>query len=92
MPADKKSLVDGLSIGWGRLCVNKKSVAKYGQIFSRMDEFITQVLLTQGETIKPIVMFGRMIGRGFAEMKKAGPLLTLLCGKREPARHLLRSG
>jgi hypothetical protein len=31
MPADRKSLVDGLSIGWGRLCVNKKSVAKYGQ-------------------------------------------------------------
>jgi len=44
-----------------------------------MDEFITQGLLTQGETIRPMVMFGRMIGRGFAEMKKAGPSLTLPC-------------
>jgi hypothetical protein len=55
-----------------------------------MEEFITQGLLTQEETIKPIVMFGRMIERGFAETKKAGPSLTLPCGKREPARHLLR--
>jgi hypothetical protein len=34
MPADKDSLLDGLSIGWGRLCVNKKSVARYGQELS----------------------------------------------------------
>jgi hypothetical protein len=44
-----------------------------------MDEFITQGLLTQEETIKPIVMFGRMIERGFVGMKKAGPSLTLPC-------------
>jgi hypothetical protein len=33
-------------------------------IIFRMDEFITQGLLTQEETIKPKVMFGRMIEKG----------------------------
>jgi len=31
MPADKNSLLDGLSIGWGRLCVNKTSPQGMGR-------------------------------------------------------------